>query len=349
MRKIIINKKEEQNGITLIALVITIIVLLILAGVTIAMLTGQNGILTQAQNAKTTTEYKTAEEKVKLSIIGARADDGTLTVEKLRSELANYGGTVEGDKFPITAIVDGKSFSVNYSGNITSKDKISKETPYVGYYADVDNDGTVDGIIYADLAIGNTGSGEWKSGYEKYNLPVITEGLKDYYISQSTYDDIFGEKPVLSPQGNGKDRFYVMALEDFNNGASYDWYHSAYEQIKSSNITSSSFGSGRNNTITMMSKWNSEEYGAKNQCSDHNDIWGEIQKEVQKGWFVPSMTEWVTYVGELGITRDNFNNLAYWSSSLVNDGEFASTASFYHGYESFIISNANPIRLSTTF
>ena len=50
------NKLKEQlktnKGITLIALVITIIVLLILAGVTIATLTGDNGILTKAQNAK---------------------------------------------------------------------------------------------------------------------------------------------------------------------------------------------------------------------------------------------------------------------------------------------------------
>ena len=52
------NKKQRKNsnGITLIALVITIIVLLILAGVSIAMLTGDNGILTQAQNAKNRTE-----------------------------------------------------------------------------------------------------------------------------------------------------------------------------------------------------------------------------------------------------------------------------------------------------
>ena len=45
----------NNKGITLIALVITIIVLLILAGVSIAMLTGQNGILTQANTAKTDT------------------------------------------------------------------------------------------------------------------------------------------------------------------------------------------------------------------------------------------------------------------------------------------------------
>ena len=113
---------KERKGITQIALVITIIVLLILAGVSIAMLTGQNGILTQAQGAKNKTEYKNAEEKVKLAVMGTRADDGTLTVGKLRTELANYGGTVEGDTFPVTATVDGKSFSVDNKGNVTSKD-----------------------------------------------------------------------------------------------------------------------------------------------------------------------------------------------------------------------------------
>ncbi len=70
---------KRQNAITLIALVITIIVLLILAGVSIAMLTGENGILNQAQEAKEQTEFKSAEEKVKLAIMGARATDGKIT------------------------------------------------------------------------------------------------------------------------------------------------------------------------------------------------------------------------------------------------------------------------------
>ena len=45
-----LNKKNK--GITLIALVITIIILLILAGISISMLTGQNGILNRTQEAK---------------------------------------------------------------------------------------------------------------------------------------------------------------------------------------------------------------------------------------------------------------------------------------------------------
>ena len=55
-------KLKENKGITLIALVITIIVLVILAGVSIAMLTGENGILNQAAKAKNETEKAQANE-----------------------------------------------------------------------------------------------------------------------------------------------------------------------------------------------------------------------------------------------------------------------------------------------
>ena len=64
---------NKEKGITLIALVITIIVLLILAGVSIAMLTGQNGILTQAQNASEATLRGEIEESVKLAVNAVNA------------------------------------------------------------------------------------------------------------------------------------------------------------------------------------------------------------------------------------------------------------------------------------
>ena len=60
------EKTKTSKGITLIALVITIIVLLILAGVSIAMLTGENGILTQAQNAKNRTAEAETQERADL-------------------------------------------------------------------------------------------------------------------------------------------------------------------------------------------------------------------------------------------------------------------------------------------
>ena len=118
------NIVKKQIGITLIALVITIIVLLILAGVSIAMLTGQNGILTQANNAKTSTANKSAEEKVKLAVMAARtqSEDASLDLEKLKTEVTtNYGGQLEGTAFPATVTIDGKLFTVDSEGNIEFK------------------------------------------------------------------------------------------------------------------------------------------------------------------------------------------------------------------------------------
>ena len=59
---------KNQKGITLIALVITIIVLLILAGVSIAMLTGKNGILTRASESSEASIVGEIDEAVKLGV-----------------------------------------------------------------------------------------------------------------------------------------------------------------------------------------------------------------------------------------------------------------------------------------
>ena len=63
-----IKNKKAPNGITLITLVITIIVLLILAGVAIATLTGENGLLNKAQNARDETKKSQATETMNLKI-----------------------------------------------------------------------------------------------------------------------------------------------------------------------------------------------------------------------------------------------------------------------------------------
>ena len=56
-----ICKEKNKNGITLISLVVTIIVLLILSGISISMLSGNNSILKQATQAKEETDI--AQEK----------------------------------------------------------------------------------------------------------------------------------------------------------------------------------------------------------------------------------------------------------------------------------------------
>ncbi len=64
---------RNNKGITLIALVVTIIVLLILAGVSIAMLTGDNGILKQSKKAKTDTANAEAVERINMELNAMKA------------------------------------------------------------------------------------------------------------------------------------------------------------------------------------------------------------------------------------------------------------------------------------
>lgn len=60
------KQSRKSKGITLIALVIIIIISLILAGISIAMLTGENGILKKADNAKIVTATEEEKEQIKL-------------------------------------------------------------------------------------------------------------------------------------------------------------------------------------------------------------------------------------------------------------------------------------------
>ena len=90
----------------------------------------------------------------------------------------------------------------------------------VGYYADVDGNGTVDGVIFADKLKG--GSGSW--GGVSYTVPTISSA-KGYYISQSSYNGKFGTKPVLVSTGSGNTRFYVMALSDAGYAGLSGYYH----------------------------------------------------------------------------------------------------------------------------
>ena len=80
-------KRSKQKGITLIALVITIIVLLILAAVSIATLTGQNGILSRANDTAEGTGRKTAEEKVAVEVLGSYGEDGNIDYDLLNENL----------------------------------------------------------------------------------------------------------------------------------------------------------------------------------------------------------------------------------------------------------------------
>ena len=122
------EKLKGRNGITLIALVITIIVLLILAGVTIASITGENGILSKATNARDNNTKASAEERVKTEVLGSYGSDGKLSLDDLNNNLKNVDGLkyngntiTESNKIeslPATVNVDGYDVVITEQGNV---------------------------------------------------------------------------------------------------------------------------------------------------------------------------------------------------------------------------------------
>ena len=119
------TKFRRNKGITLIALVVTIIVLLILAGISINMLTGQNGILNRAAEAKEKTGVAQTEETVKLSVTDALTrGTGSLTDENLKAALNSNIGTgkyeISGDATSgWTVTVNGKEYKIDSTGKIS--------------------------------------------------------------------------------------------------------------------------------------------------------------------------------------------------------------------------------------
>ena len=73
---------KSKNGITLIALVVTIVVLLILAAVSISMLQGENGIINNAQEAKESSVKGRESEIVNLAVNAAKTNKLGESIEK---------------------------------------------------------------------------------------------------------------------------------------------------------------------------------------------------------------------------------------------------------------------------
>ena len=160
------NLKERvngKNGITLIALVITIIVLLILVGVTIATLTGDNGILTKAQNAKEKNAQKTVEEQIKLAVQASKINEG-LVIDKdiLEQELTNNGIEItksENDELPWTVKKDGYVYTISKNGEVKEKEGIAITTGDI----EILKGSTKGKKVSAQILSGETGTIKWES------------------------------------------------------------------------------------------------------------------------------------------------------------------------------------------
>ena len=114
---------KNQKGITLIALVITIIVLLILAGVSIAMLTGKNGILTRASQSSEASLWGEVDEAVKLGVAEIVTNDMDPTYKSGGEDdvgdsvtIDNVAKAITQNNANLTATVDGGSIDSPIEG-----------------------------------------------------------------------------------------------------------------------------------------------------------------------------------------------------------------------------------------
>ena len=394
-----INLKGKK-GITLIALVITIIILLILAGVAIATLTGDNGLLQKTTSSKEKNEEAEIEEQIKLAYTEWQTAKYTGETKNAQEYMEDgLRVTLKDDNLEVTEenegiyviTTGGKDYTFTVSlGKIESDiavTKIKKSTEkadsYVNYFADIDKDGEVDGIIFVDLLTGSVRDvQQYGNSNGTYILPpnLTRSNVNTYYISQDSYTWSGITNPVISPLSTNKEkRFYIMQLNNFTTSAytdendssksypaysSYYWYKNAIGKMNPL-ITSNDFGDGKENTRIMIEKWNAagEEKPTvipyTDSAQDKQDIWKHIQTKYNEGWFIPSKSEWAAFANEIGgnnpITASNYNSRyglsnGEWSSS-QHSARYAWIAYFKMGRMDCDNTNYNiyTVRLATTF
>lgn len=207
-----VKVRKQNAGITLIALVITIIVLLILAGISIATLTGENGILMKANTAKEKTEIEDTIERARVDILGAQAENksGNITKAQFVEILGKYFDSVPmAENLPedlttltLTTKTEYGSHDIKISdiwnGNFAmeSNKTLAKDvlktnsssedpeikSPYVRY------NGLDCRVLYSDEIHGiqivtSRCVGDYTFGKGNKEVPVLSSGSSNYYLS----------------------------------------------------------------------------------------------------------------------------------------------------------------------
>ena len=266
------NKKEKKNkienkGITLIALVITIIVLLILAGVSIAMLTGQNGILTQAQNSAEQTEIENAKEQAKLDILAWQSDK----LEK--GESADLDNTI------IKGILTGKDY-VGTAGDESFTTKDGKyEIPYSELYqAGSSNPGGDD----QEEAVAGEEVSKPSTWPENDKITAISDGKGNTIPLPNDFNYVGGDKEtglvISDAEGDNLDntaqgnQFVWIPVDDYSKFVRQTYYISGNIQLWPSNYAEAD-ETGRNSKFTETATTQAEAMAMYKSVKDYGGFY----------------------------------------------------------------------------
>ena len=349
---------RSDKAITLIALIVTIIVLLILAGVTISLAVNNQGVFNKAKTAERA--YKNAEANEQVGL-----DEADKEIAKYMPKGTSGGGSESGG---------GNSGSVTTGKGTTLPSSSFPKISVSGLkYADLDGDGTADGIIVADISKDSTDTTTYKGGNpykgNSWGYTTVTSGLKEYSENTSyKYTNADGSTVdgtlIKCTNNTGTPRYYVLSLADYDADEHY-WYKNASGKMSdSSKFTSEDFGKGKENTEKMIERMKnhsdksrySEDYGEAT-TGTNADVWNIIEDKVKEGWFVPSNTEWYTFASYLNVSfgKATYNYYKYglsnyyWSSSQKNDFYGFLMDFVYDNVGSFGVADTSSLRLCATF
>lgn len=225
-----INKKiSEQSGITLVALVVTIIILLILAGITVASLTGDNGLIGKTGEAKKQTEISEGTEQLEIAVNQSFNKRGNIDTTKLAKNLSKINGLkyISSDneeidvtenteiKLPMLVKINNNQYLIKSDGIVRAKYGIDEydidkyPEKYYGSYVTNYNSPNDDGIdLYAqpgkwqifmadDTNIYLIASNYIKAGY------VGKKNNKDFGYTSTDLSYIFFSDDILSQYNAG--------------------------------------------------------------------------------------------------------------------------------------------------
>lgn len=201
------EKLKNEKAITLIALVVTIVVLLILAGVSLNLVLGNNGIITKAKDAKIETRAASVEDRKDLWKADKSTDEyvetsKAQTLDELVSELKQENLVTEDEKNEILE----KGHVVIGSRDISFSDGLIKSTYTITNSHEEINFNKI--ILEGDIAVE-------KPGFQNYSIEGISNSKEGTYISTGSVDGKSGNLEII---GDIKNATFKYNLTNFMQG-----------------------------------------------------------------------------------------------------------------------------------
>ena len=202
-------KNEKQQGITLIALVVTIVILLILAGISIGTLTGDNGIIDQAHTAKEDTEIASWEEQIDLAIIDAENKHRDPTLDDVIEELKNKGVITNNEQ-----VKENGDIETNEPTYMITE-KLDDYIPYIPEGLEIGSE-----VSYSPEGSYNWDGDYYYSGTSAHNDVALNTSSSNYAITSWKVLDIDRNNEIvkLVPTVPTKGTVMLSGAQGYNNG-----------------------------------------------------------------------------------------------------------------------------------